>query len=310
MISSVICTDTADKVHWQCELLEYSWSKVNQPGKLVRLVACDEDAILPDHRHAEVIRTAPSNVHPVTKDEYAPYNRLFSFQEWLDKAKPEGTVLILDPDCVFRKPLKTEVVAGSPIGQDWLDFGTSNALRDTIRASSDIDIDALQPVTWPALIDCNDLHRLLPRWIELTATIRQQNGLWESDMFAFVAASAELGLEYQLATTTAWMPWPEEKVKGAPLVHYCQTIKTRDNNELWGKHHYLPWEQPPDSSLAKLDYCRDLLTLLDEHVQLKNAEQRHQGDAIFIAIASYCEPELVPTLCRVRVNGVALTIKT
>ena len=61
---TVVCTDTSDFVHWQCELLEYSWSRINQPGEIVRLVATADAEDLPRHRHMQVIQTRPTSVHP------------------------------------------------------------------------------------------------------------------------------------------------------------------------------------------------------------------------------------------------------
>ena len=117
MIHTVVCTDINDYVNWQCELLEYSWSRINQPGKLVRLVACEETQALPEHRHMEVFRTRPSNVHPTSGDVYVCYNRLYSLQQWLNTNNVQGTILIVDSDVVFKAPLKTKVQRGKPVGQ-------------------------------------------------------------------------------------------------------------------------------------------------------------------------------------------------
>ena len=296
MIYSVICTDTSPYVHWQSELLEYSWSRVNQAGELLRLVSCEAEEELPSHRHARVIRTRPSSVHPESGDQYIPYNRLFSFQQWLEEHNPEGTVLILDPDCVFRKPLDTEVPAGKPIGQNWLDFGVSDAFRGAIEDLTDVPVEALQPLTWPALINCKDLNRMIGRWIELTAGIRDRIGRWESDMFAFTVAAAELGLKFSLENTTAWTPWPDQKVEGAPLIHYCQKIMNGAGEPIWWKLDYIPWSRVSTGS-ANEAYCNDLLRIVDEHAEIRQYDEKiNQDDTIFIAIASYCEPELVSTI--------------
>ena len=117
MIYTLVCTDTGEAIHWQCELLEYTWSKYRQKGELIRLVAARDDEPLPVHRHARVIRTQYTNIDPESGDEYPPYNRLYSMHEWLLTEKPVGTVLFLDPDMVFRDTLNKEVQPGRPIGQ-------------------------------------------------------------------------------------------------------------------------------------------------------------------------------------------------
>jgi len=296
MIYTVVCTDLNDYINWQFELLEYSWSRVNQPGKLIRLVSCDDDVELPVHRHAEVVRTKPSNVHPESGDVYVCYNRLYSLQQWLDEQDIDGTVLIVDADVVFRKPLKTEVPQGAPIGQHWLGYGVSNEFKTAIENSTDVGVDQLQHVTWPALINAHDLRELMPRWIDITVSIREQIKRQESDMFAFLAAAQEQGLIFELGTTTAFMPWPDEKVQGAPIIHYCQIVYAQDQTELWAKGHYQPWARVAGAQNAEIPYCRDLLEIVDEFAKLKNYESSHQDKTIFIALASYCEPELIDTI--------------
>ncbi len=296
MIYSLICTDTSKAIHWQCELLEYSWSKCEQPGELVRLVACDPEMSLPEHRHANVVRTNFTNVDSETGDHYAPYNRLYSIQEWLHRDAPNGTVLILDPDMIFRNSVKTEVKRGSPIGQQWVGFGMRDRKKRVTMEISNVDIAQIQPVTWPALIHSDDLIRLIPRWIELTIEYRRRTGGWEDDMFAFAVASAELGIVYAFKNMAAWTPWAEEKVTGAPIVHYCQAIQNRSDEIIWAKNKYQPWDRVKTPQAAKLDYCRDLLSLVDKHAILQNTATKFKRKKIFVAIASYCEPELISTI--------------
>ncbi len=296
MIYTVVCTDTNDYIDWQFELLEYSWSRIHQPGKLIRLVACDDDAHLPIHKHAEVFRTRPTNVHPDSGDVYVCYNRLYSLKQWLEEQDIQGTILIVDADVVFRSPVKTTVQKGQPLGQHWLDYGLGENFRAALDGSTEVDLNTLQHVTWPALIDANDLRELLPRWIELTVWVREQLKGQESDMFAFLVAAKEQGLTFELGTTTAFMPWPDEQVAGAPIIHYCQIVEKEDGSQLWSKQRYVPWERVPYAESAKLPYCRDLVALVDEFARLKLFETEHHSATIFIALASYCEPELIDTI--------------
>ena len=296
MIYTVVCTDVNAYINWQCELLEYSWSRVNQPGKLIRLVACDDTTELPKHRHAEVIRTQPTNVHPTSGDVYVCYNRLYSLKEWLEDKSIQGTILIVDADVVFRSPLAQGVAKGRPLGQAWLDYGVSDEFRDAIEKSSDTEVDSLQPVTWPALIDADDLRKLLPRWIETTVAIREQIQRQESDMYGFLIAAKECDLEFELGTTTAFMPWPDEQVSGAPIIHYCQAVKNTVGDTLWSKFEYTPWDRVPNSETAEIAYCQDLVSLVDEFARVKQFEAQQPPQTIFIAIASYCEPEIIDTV--------------
>jgi hypothetical protein len=232
------------------------------------LVAAPTGGPLPTHRHARVVRTRASNVHPDTGDHYVPYNRLFSALEWLQDERPAGTVLLLDPDVVFRAPVTTTVVPGAPRAQRWIGFDiTGSVAEDVVVRETGVDPAAIQGVTWPALIHTSDLAALLPRWIELTAAVRAATGLWESDMVAFIGAAAEQGLRFTPDTIAAFVGWPEEDVAGAPLIHYCQAVEDEDGAVLWTKHHYRPWDPiEVDPATARLDYCRDLLSILKGYV--------------------------------------------
>lgn len=274
---SVICTDSHPKVHWQCELLEHTWRSVRQRGELLRLVGAEATEDLPRHEWTTVLRTRFTNVHPDTGDHYPPYNRLYSFQQWLEEHNPVGTVLILDPDYVFRAPVVGSVTPGNARAQLWVDctrWDERSRFVKPLKDISTVTADNLQRVTWPALIHTEDLARLMPRWIELTSAYRQLTGAWESDMVAFVVASAEIGIRYRLENIAAWMNWPEEQVKGAPIVHYCQKVEDRDGNCLWWKHDYHPW-QPIEASPqeARLDYCRDLLAIVRRYAAYRRGSE-------------------------------------
>ena len=185
-------------MQWQSELLEYSWKRVDQPGELIRLVATDSDT-LPTHGYARAVRTPSARVHPLTGDDYAPYNKPASLLEWLRTDQPHGTVLLVDPDCVFRAPIDREVSEGHPVAQRWVGlshaegddgFGLGprfaflrhHGVRPRIRA---------QLGMIPKLIHTKDLERITARWLELTALVRQEvtdrhgRPMWESDMFAY-----------------------------------------------------------------------------------------------------------------------------
>ena len=269
-IYSIVATDTQTYANWQVQILAHTWHAVGQPGELVRLVAAPQGGPLPTHRHARVVATRAPNVHPRTGDHYVPYNRLFSTLEWLQTEQPVGTVLFLDPDMVFRAPVPTRVVPGAPIAQPWYGFHAGGDILDVLVRETGVDPTAMQGVTWPALVHTRDLEALLPRWIELTAIAREEVGAWESDMFAFIAASAEQGLTWTPRTLGAWTNWPDEAVAGAPIIHYCQPIEDRDGAPLWFKQGYRPWTPiDVDPEDARLDYCRDLLVILRDVVATK-----------------------------------------
>ena len=253
MIYTVVCTDVNEYVDWQVELLEYSWKRARQPGKLLRLVTASTDAALPNHDYAEVIRIAePSD----RAGGYLAFERLFMLQDWLSTERPDGAVLILDPDCVFRAAIEREVEPGAPLAQHWVDYRPAHPT---------------QAATWPALIHTEDLKLLLPKWIAFTRAIYQATKRWESDMVAFVSAAASLNLHFTLGAVGAFVGWPDEQVGEAPIVHYCQDVRAADGRKLWSKREYEPWEHVEEGETAKHSYCVDLIAILNEFADLRSS---------------------------------------
>ena len=274
MIYSVICTDASDYVRWQCELLEHTWKRVGQPGELLHLAACAESRALPRHRYARVYRTRPVDSDPCTGTRYVPINRLFSLRQWLQEEKPRGTVLMLDPDCVFRQAISDEVDPGRPRAQHWVDFSPVSFQEEAMRARLGLDERAaasIQQATWPLLIHTEDLARVLPIWIEYVTALEPVFG-WERDMFALTAACAQTGLRFSLGPVGVYMGWPEPVAASSPIIHYCQKIKDKDGDTLWFKQDYVPWEPIPRAEHAALDYAREFLHILDTFAMRKRSE--------------------------------------
>ena len=122
LIYTVFSTSDSPYMQWQSEFLEYSWKQVGQPGELIRLVSSHRPTV-PEHRYARSVGSPSWRIHPVTGDRYPPYNKMASLLHWLRTERPDGTVLLLDPDCVFTAPIRREVAEGHPVGQKWIGIG-------------------------------------------------------------------------------------------------------------------------------------------------------------------------------------------
>jgi hypothetical protein len=279
LIYTVFSTSDSPYMQWQSELLEYSWKLVGQPGELIRLVATDQDT-LPSHRYARTFGAPSCQTDPVTGDNYAPYNKPASLLKWLHTERPDGTVLLLDPDCVFLAPIEREVAVGHPVAQRWI--GLSHARRaDGFRLGSRfafLEGHGVHPAVEaqlamiPTLIHTRDLERIAARWLELTALVRQQvtdqhgRPMWESDMFGYAIVTAEAGLVHELTSLGICTNWPPDEAPDAPIIHYCQAIESVSGEPLWSKRDYQPWERVAASQPARHDYGRVLLTLLNRYV--------------------------------------------
>lgn len=266
---SVVCTDTNPYGTWQTEFLEHTWVRTSMPGQLLRLVGTPHGEALPAHRTARVVRTAATNTHPRLDHDYTGLNRLHSLSEWLERERPVGTVLILDCDFAFRAPLDRRADPGRPIGQLWWDFSWEGGwveIADTVAPG----VGPLQNVTWPLVIHTSDLRRMIDRWVELTARVRATTQAWESDMIALPIVLAEYGLECELEMLAAWMPWPDDVVGDAPIIHYCQPVLDADGETLWYKQTYRPWEPTGvDPDAPALRYCGELLSMFDRYAALR-----------------------------------------
>jgi hypothetical protein len=228
------------------------------------------------------VATTLHDVHPETGDHYPIYNKPGSLLEWVYRDKPEGTVLLLDPDCVFRSPVTRRGAPGCPAAQGWIYFqagergpespfglGKKFSFLKDHCARTDLKID---PVMIPTLIHTSDLRRIAARWLELCGLFRNHyrnadgRPMWESDMFAYLATCAEYGLQHEPISLGICTNWESEKVPEAPIIHYCQPIVGKDNATIFDKHTYEPWSRLDALVEPARDYGRALVTLINRYV--------------------------------------------
>ncbi|CAI7931334.1 unnamed protein product [Closterium sp. NIES-54] len=105
----------------------YSFRRSGQPGKLVRLLACNED-MLKEYKGLDLAPTmvVPNWDHdPHNGDWYSAINKPVGVKYWLDNspdAQLVDFVLILDADQILRRPiLPWELGAerGRPVSADY-----------------------------------------------------------------------------------------------------------------------------------------------------------------------------------------------
>lgn len=290
MFYTVFSTNDSPYMQWQAELLEYSWKRTGQEGELVRLVATNHAENLPVHQHARSVATRCWDTHPDTSDAYPVYNKPASLLEWVFRDRPEGTVLFLDPDCVFRAPVTRRVAPGYPASQAWVDFATGDpgpespfglgsgfAFLTDHCLKTDVRIDA---VMIPTLIHTSDLRKICARWLELCGVVRDTyrdvhgNRIWEADMYAYLAACAEYGLQHEPASLGICTNWDPASTPDAPIIHYCQPILGKDGVAQFSKHTYKAWTRIHSPVEPMHDYGVDLVSLINDYVGTLPATQR------------------------------------
>ncbi len=247
-IRTVISVDDSVYLHWQSQLLQYSHAKVGQPGALTRLVATNDPANVRGIEGFETVATRSFNPHPTTGDHFPPYNKPGSLCEWLAQAQLAGeTLLMIDPDCVFMHPIATEVDAGRPVGEEvgYMDSaGPAGAF--VIQRHCRGNRQRVQPIGIPILIAPADLHALCPRWQELTCQIRHDPPSrdavnWTSEMWGYVIAAAELGMQHELARNSR-MQFEDDVDRS--LIHYCYETTNAAKTWRWTKREYQAWTAP------------------------------------------------------------------
>tara|TARA_R110002126_G_scaffold213048_1_gene359499 strand:- start:17925 stop:19070 length:1146 start_codon:yes stop_codon:yes gene_type:complete len=282
MFYTVFSTNDSPFMQWQSDLLEYSWKRAGQEGALIRLVATDDPQNLPTQKYAQCVATRLWDTHPETADAYPVYNKPASLLEWVFRDKPEGTVLLLDPDCVFRRAIERRVAPGFPASQAWAHFSTDNpaannpfglgerfAFLQDHCARVDLRID---PVMIPTLIHTRDLRKIGARWLELTGIVRENyrdgegNRAWESDMFAYLAANAEYGLQHEPISLGICTNWEAEDAPDAPIIHYCNAVLDKDGKALFNKHQYTPWTRVDTATESQHASGCELIALLNAHI--------------------------------------------
>ena len=243
---------------------------------------------MPPQRYAHCIATTSWSRHPETGDQYPIYNKPASLLEWLYRDRPEGTVLLLDPDCLFLKPVTRRVAPGAPVAQKWNGLSPSEASSDkpfgldgrfgflgAHCANTALESPA---VMIPKLIHTSDLRRICARWLELTGLVREHyrdtagNAIWEADMYAYLIASAEYGLHHEPASLGVCTNWHPDEAPDAPIIHYCQPIKDQSGEEIFSKQSYVPWTPIAGYSDPEHDYGRDLINLVNDLVIAKGGK--------------------------------------
>ncbi len=280
MIYTVFCNPASSEMQWQPELLEYSWGRARQPGELVRLIASMPGNPVPRARLARVVETLSWSPHPYTGDMYPSYNKAAALLEWLFTEKIEGTVLLLEPDSVFRSPVLSEVGRGQARATAWPDlprgegpFGLGSGFDFLTGFCVDRTLE-LPAVKLPILIHSADLRKIAARWLELMSIIRAETAskphgpVPDADNIAYVIAAAEAGIQHTLADLGARIDAPQS---AAPILDYQRPIASTDDEIVWDPDTYRNGD-PVQPERAQAGPGREFLALLAEFL-----ERRAQG---------------------------------
>lgn len=269
-VHTVFSIDDSSYLRWQAELLAYSHRKVAQSGPLTCLLSGDGERRPALER---IFQTRSWRPHPVTGDDYPPYNRIFALNAWLREAPPEEeTILLLDPDNVFLRPLEVSVERGRPISQP-ISYMHPPTYDEQLRKHCERP-DELEGIGIPTVIHRDDLVELAPLWLAKTEALRsdpadRERLAWISDMWGYCIAARELGLRHELREMAQFQI---EDRADLPIVHYCYGSESPDGTWEWTKRSYRAWERVEDPPPGVPAASVALIRLLNELVEVKTAE--------------------------------------
>jgi hypothetical protein len=261
-VHSVFSVDGSHYLRWQAELLAYSHRSAGQPGPLTRLWSGDGR---PTSFMGSTFRAAPYSPHPVSRDDYAPYNKPSALLAWLRNAPPvDDTVLLLDPDCAFVAPLAIDASRDEPLAQP-LSYMQADALA-AVAARHCRRRALVRGVGIPIVIHRDDLSALAAPWLEKTEAIRDDRRSrrlvgWVAEMWGYAFAAAELGLRHRLR---ALARFPTEDCADLPLIHYCYASATPDGRWSWDKRSYRPWQRVDDAPPSTPRAAAALVAIVNE----------------------------------------------
>jgi len=280
---------------WQADLLDFTFTKVKQPGSLIRV--CSDDAQFP-HRERSRSNAGETVFTPNLSKIKWPfvrvgrrYFRVFWSRytlEWPVMNKPgalkylfdhcdfsdDDNLIFLDPDMVFTKPWNPPAEKGKVHGQKWKGYGKSYCESSSIHPEF-CPATENDCIMYPYAIKAGDL-RVLISDIERFAREGYQKGrqvgldqaaLWMADMPAFQTAMTKHGLTMKPAENIGLCNnWNNCDDKEAPILHYCQPMKDKSGQTLWDKRDYKAWDMPPDPSLASNRVDREVLEIIREKI--------------------------------------------
>jgi hypothetical protein len=234
---------------WQAELLVHSHRRCGQSGSLEILTDC---AVIPGDRG------------------YPPYNKPYAVMRWAQRHDLDCTVIVLDPDMVFTKPLSPSVSPRRIIAQR-SGAPLPRSMRNVVsrQAPAARSLTLLEP---PLIVHGSDLPALTRRWLHWTIRLRADPDArlmvaWLCEMWALALAVKDLGLKIRWKEDLACVP-PIPCGARFSLVHYAWRTSCFD------KRTYTPWTDLP---ACPHDGHRELQALIISHRNLSEQTGTDSG---------------------------------
>ena len=238
----IVSTSKCAYQAWQLRLLYWSMKKVQQKGKLILLMS-EDVKYNPDKDHfnfgpdVEIVELP--DWAQKWKDEHQDWwggipNKYESFN-WVAAHYPfrdEDTLLFLDPDMIFVKPVEYSPKDNEIIGQRWRHYGS---LPGWERFAS-----YRKAFMYPFVLRYSTLKKISSDFKEFCFQIRKQIKKWESDMWALDYAAKNNGVEVQyiedFGFCTVWLK--NGNMDQSPVIHFPNAIEDAGKERLFFKQDY------------------------------------------------------------------------
>jgi len=267
---------------YQAWAQKYTLDMVNQPGNFTRIISCDnpEEITEEDLSYMDTIIVPDWAIHPITGEDYSPYNRPVALMYWLAERKPTAEwTLIVDPDMLFIQPF---LLKDFQVPEGYAVAARYNYMKGAHNELADIHVPQVKPrqdeYGGPKgrkadlagafyLIRTRDLVKVAPLWLKYTEDLRadprtitytgvpEQAGQkeWASEMYGYIFAAAAVDVWHKLEAAT--MYYPDYGPSDIPIVvHYGLNHTLGDFH--FDKHEHMDFNAmkcPP----WNLDFHRD-----------------------------------------------------
>jgi len=275
-------TSNSDYQNWQRDLLEYSFKKVNQPGKLWCYCSSNEHKVIPKTTHISKIETVvecPDYSKSVDPNiSYCIANKFCSIKLWLEQ-NPDlsGTVLLIDPDMIFTKKIDVTVEEGTVVGQLWTDPGIEKhpVFQTYLPEEYKHELLAKNIFMYPFCITIKDLKKIIDDYIHYCTIIYKEEKRWESEMYGLVIAAFLANLTIVGKDLGCCNNWTEFRNKEFPIVHYPSIMYNSLNEKIWFKQDFTvnalnkPWTLASscNQTTNRIEY--QLLSCIHECINLQ-----------------------------------------
>lgn len=259
MLYVVYSTSNSDYQSWQCKLLEWSFKKVNQPGKLIRL--CSHNTHEPNREFdtsdiSEIIklpdyRTRWTNFTKNVDKDYGIVNKTESLKYWLKhypSLNDSDNILLVDPDMIFIKPIDMLTERGTIIAQKWPDANVQSKTFEIYAPTIKDKLTHSNVFMYPYIITVGDLKKIINKYVDLTYKIRLDNypHLWEAEMFSLIISALSNDIQIQtfdnLGICLAWGSYKQysnpEILENVYMIHCPSPILDSSGNKIFFKQDY------------------------------------------------------------------------